>query len=52
MSSVQTNVSFLNGVSGANVLRRAQNEIEDCLLSLETEHCLHMEPIVQVTYIK
>ena len=50
MSSVQTNVSFLNGVSGANVLRRAQNEIEDCLLSLETEHCLHMEPIVQVIY--
>ena len=52
MSSVQMNVSYQNGVNGANVLQLAQNEIGDCLLCFETEHFLHMEPIVQVKKIK
>ena len=46
------NVSFLNGVNGASVLRPAQNEIEDYLLCLETEHFLHMESTAQVIAFK
>ena len=52
MSSVQTNVSYQNGVNGANALQLARNEIEDCLLCFETEHFLHMESTVQVRKIK
>ena len=52
MSNVQTNVSFLNGVNGANVLRPAQNEIEDYLLYLETEPFSHMALTAQVNELK
>ena len=48
MSSVQTNVSFQNGVNGGNALQRALNEIDDCLLYLETGHFLHVESTAPV----
>ena len=48
MSSVQTNVSFQNGVNGGNALQRALNEIDDYLLYLGTGHFLHVESTAQV----
>ena len=55
MSSVQTNVSFQNGVNGGNALQRALNEIDDCLLYLGTGHFLHVEstaPVIIASNIK
>ena len=48
MSSVQTNVSFQNGVNGGNALQRALNEIDDYLLYLGTGHFLHVESTAPV----
>ena len=48
MSSVQTNVSFQNGVNGGNALQRALNEIDDYLLYLGTEHFWHVESTAPV----
>ena len=48
MSSVQTNVSFQNGVNGGNALQRALNEIDDYLLYLGTGPFLHVESTAPV----
>lgn len=52
MSSVQTNVSFQNGVNGGNALQRALNEIDDYLLYLGTGHFLHVESTAPVIIVE
>ena len=51
MSSVQTNVSFQNGVNGGNALQHALNEIDDYLLYLGTGHFLHVESTALVIIV-
>ena len=52
MSSVQTNVSFQNGVNGGNALQRALNEIDDYLLYLGTGHFSHVESTAPVIIVE
>ena len=52
MSSVQTNVSFQNGVNGGNALQRALNEIDDYLLYLGTGHFLPVESTAPVIIVE
>ena len=52
MSSVQTNVSFQNGVNGGNALQRALNEIDDYLLYLGTGHFWHVESTAPVIIVE
>ena len=52
MSSVQTNVSFQNGVNGGNALQRALNEIDDYLLYLGTGHFSHVESTAPVIIVQ
>ena len=52
MSSVQTNVSFQNGVNGGNALQPALNEIDDYLLYLGTGHFWHVESTAPVIIVE
>ena len=52
MSSVQTNVSFQNGVNGGNALQRALNEIDAYLLYLGTGHFSHVESTAPVIIVE
>ena len=52
MSSVQTNVSFQNGVNGGNALQPALNEIDDYLLYLGTGHFSHVESTAPVIIVE
>ena len=52
MSSVQTNVSFQNGVNGGNALQPALNEIDDYLLYLGTGHFSHVESTAPVIIVQ